>query len=618
MSNKIAIFHTVGQTKDWVKLYQNQIHSIIISGLYDECDLIHIGINGIDGNQDLPFILDKMKVRYNTRTDTEADTLKSAWEFSRNNPEYKILYFNNSGVTYSIDSPFMVNKNAWRLYLEYFLVNKWETCVEDLENYDCVSVEWTNNLKLFDFEIGKDVEESISPYPSGNAWWANASYIRTLDLDYIYNESKGWLRFYSEFWIGSKDPKYKCYHNSGKNLYNFNYSPNNYIDNYSNNLLSKSKMKFIGGRKTKIVMIAMFKNESKVIKRMLDSCIGYIDYCIIQDNGSTDGTREIAENFLKENNIPGFVYDVEEGWVGFGWNRDHLLQKCLNTDHGCDWILKMDCDEYLEVDDDFDWSTLDDTSIQSFNVTAKLPGTLYYRTWIWNSKLPWKFNHDAAHETIYIDGVGEEFQRVSLPSSFRQIGSTTGESYAVPTKYVTDSLILENNLIKNNTMLTDLYHFWYVGKSYYDATGCPTFPLGQSQQFEYARRSIYYFEEYVKFTHTAYVNTGTPDRVDEFAYYAMYCIANCYKMLSDTEKAIEYYNKAGLFCSRRNEHLVRLCEICYDMKSYTTMLDISNHLLTEERKCPFPDYVFLLDTNCYYDTGDYINQLKDMALSNIN
>ena len=91
---------------------------------------------------------------------------------------------------------------------------------------------------------------------------------------------------------------------------------------------------------------------------------------------------------------------MEEGWISFGWNRNHLLQKCLNTNHECDWILKMDCDEMLEVDEDFDWSLLDDTSIQSFQITARLTDCIYYRCWMWNAKLPWYFKDDVAHECI--------------------------------------------------------------------------------------------------------------------------------------------------------------------------------------------------------------------------
>jgi glycosyltransferase involved in cell wall biosynthesis len=371
-------------------------------------------------------------------------------------------------------------------------------------------------------------------------------------------------------------------------------------------------------KNTKIVMITMFKNEAKTILRMLKSCYKYVDYFIFQDNGSTDGTPQLVSEFCNEHGLNGFIYQVEEGWVSFGWNRDHLLQTCLKADHGCDWILKMDCDEYLEVDDDFDWSLFDDTSIQSFHVAAKAPGITYYRAWIWNAKLPWKFNHDLAHETITLemDGIGENFQRVNLPLSFRQIGTNDGESYTVPTKYVSDALKLEEKLIRENTLLTDTYHFWYIGKSYFDAFKCETFPLKESQQKEYARRCIYYFWEYVNHTHN-YGETGTPNRIDEFAYFAMYCIANTYKYLGDIEQAIEFFNKSGPFCPRRNEHLVRLCEICGEQGDYLTMFGMVNYLLTEERKNPFPEFMFLIDSACYYDTGNYLEHLKDVAFANM-
>ena len=68
------------------------------------------------------------------------------------------------------------------------------------------------------------------------------------------------------------------------------------------------------------LLTTMFKNESKSIQRMLESWYEHIDYWIFQDNGSTDGTPEIVDNFFADKNIPGFVYRVEEGWKGFGWN----------------------------------------------------------------------------------------------------------------------------------------------------------------------------------------------------------------------------------------------------------------------------------------------------------
>ena len=42
----------------------------------------------------------------------------------------------------------------------------------------------------------------------------------------------------------------------------------------------------------------MVKDESAVIERMLESCYQYIDYWVIQDNGSTDGTQDIMQTMV--------------------------------------------------------------------------------------------------------------------------------------------------------------------------------------------------------------------------------------------------------------------------------------------------------------------------------
>ena len=41
-------------------------------------------------------------------------------------------------------------------------------------------------------------------------------------------------------------------------------------------------------KKAKIVMITMFKNESRVLKRMLESCKPYVDYYVMQNTMLTD------------------------------------------------------------------------------------------------------------------------------------------------------------------------------------------------------------------------------------------------------------------------------------------------------------------------------------------
>jgi glycosyltransferase involved in cell wall biosynthesis len=372
-------------------------------------------------------------------------------------------------------------------------------------------------------------------------------------------------------------------------------------------------------KQAKIVMTTMFKNESTVIRRMLESCYKYIDYYVIQNNGSTDGTQEVVEDFFKDKNIPGVVYNCEEGWKGFGWNRDHLIKYTQNVDHGCDWILKMDCDEILEVDDDFDWSPLNDQSIQSFHITAIMGNSIYYRAWMWNARLKWAFNHDPCHETIYVDDgvIGEQFIRYDLPKKIRQIGFPEGQSWANPLKFVSDALILEEKMIKENNMLNDLYHFWYIGKSYNDARFSSAFPLGESQQKEFARRSNYYFYEYLNITQD-FANSKVGKGISEMAYMALVLVGENYKFLDDNQAAIEPLILAEQFSPARNEHLVALAGTYQNLEQFDKMLEVTNRLVDPSRLNPFPTYHMMVDNNCYVDTGELGLRLHYIALENKN
>jgi glycosyltransferase involved in cell wall biosynthesis len=363
--------------------------------------------------------------------------------------------------------------------------------------------------------------------------------------------------------------------------------------------------------RTNICMISMFKNEAKSIRRMLESVWKHIDFYIFQDNGSTDGTPDIVREFFADKNIPGFIYEVEEGWVGFGWNRDHLLQTTLRNDHGCDWIMKMDCDEYLEVDEDFDWSYFYNTNTESFHVTAQNPGCIYYRAWIWNAKLPWKFQHDPAHEIIYLDNdKGENFERLNLPRGLRMIGTPDGESYSVRTKYITDALKLEEKMIREETMLTDTYHFWYIAKSYQDCFQGNFYPLGEAHSKEFARRFTFYFEEYLKFMNA--------EGIHEMSYFAAFSVGLGYKYLGEIDKAIEWFNNSEKYCPVRNEHIVYLAQTYDELGQYDKMLEQTTRLLEPDRKLPFPDYYFLIDSNIYCDSSNYPQELHNYALSKMD
>ena len=358
-------------------------------------------------------------------------------------------------------------------------------------------------------------------------------------------------------------------------------------------------------------MISMFRNEAKVMRRMLESVAPYIDYWVIQNNGSTDGTDDIVREFFRENPIPGHLYEVEEGWVGFGWNRDHVLRTCQSLDHGCDWILKMDCDEQLAVDDDFDWSVLENTEVQAWNVTCQCGSTVYFRTWLWNAHMTWRFNHDLCHETIYCEDpdIGEQYQAQNLDMKFRHIGSHhEGQSWSTPSKFVSDGLLLEERLIRENSMLTDWYHFWYVGKSYHDGYAGNFMPLGMSQQREFCRRAIYNLREYVN--HKVRL---APAPRDEMNYIAMIMMHDCYVFLEDHDSAILCLEQAHEFAPERNDHFVHRAEIYEKLGDWDRMLEMTTCIMQPERVCPWPQYQLFIDRGMYHDYGDRIQKMHAKA-----
>jgi glycosyltransferase involved in cell wall biosynthesis len=82
------------------------------------------------------------------------------------------------------------------------------------------------------------------------------------------------------------------------------------------------------------------KNESKIIKRLLDSVVNVIDTYCICDTGSTDNTVELIQQYFQEKNIPGIV--IYEPFKDFGYNRTFALDACNAI--VAEYILLLDAD----------------------------------------------------------------------------------------------------------------------------------------------------------------------------------------------------------------------------------------------------------------------------------
>ena len=362
-------------------------------------------------------------------------------------------------------------------------------------------------------------------------------------------------------------------------------------------------------KNTKICLNAMVGNEAPTIMRMLESVAPHIDYWVIQCNGTEDNTKEIIEEFFNEQGIPGFTYFTEWNFPGF--NRDHTLQACLKADHGCDWILRMDADERLQVDEEFDWSILEDTSIDSYNITAQAGDTRYFRTWFWNTKRPWFFQHDKRHETIHLPEIGENFLRINMPYGFRHLVSQDGQTWDVPRKFLRDALELEIDKVVGYKVLEDSYHLWYIAKSYSDCYGNPNeLPFGKIHSDEYARRSIWYFERFLKQTQNVDGITSAT-RECEMAYFALIMMGTAYNFMGNVEMCDKCFNIAHTYTEDRNEHYLHHAFILEGQKRYDEVLELIEKMCDPSKVNPFPTRTFLIENRAYLDSSNFLNEYKE-------
>jgi len=134
-------------------------------------------------------------------------------------------------------------------------------------------------------------------------------------------------------------------------------------------------------KKQKICLNMIVKDESRVIKRCLDSVKEVIDYWVIVDTGSTDGTQKIIESYLKD--IPGKLYQSE--WKNWAVNRNEALQLAKGK---ADYILLMDADDILVFKNKQEFPPL---TQDLYNMWRGATGFTYIKHQLIRDGLPWKW-----------------------------------------------------------------------------------------------------------------------------------------------------------------------------------------------------------------------------------
>jgi glycosyltransferase involved in cell wall biosynthesis len=101
-----------------------------------------------------------------------------------------------------------------------------------------------------------------------------------------------------------------------------------------------------------ICLNMIVRNESANLPTLFASLEGQVDYFVIADTGSTDGTPELIAALSNRHGIPGTV--TRHPWIDFSTNRNLVLQDALalkqDGAHHCNWLMILDADEELRVD----------------------------------------------------------------------------------------------------------------------------------------------------------------------------------------------------------------------------------------------------------------------------
>jgi len=219
---KIIVAYHAYMFGQYMDMMTEQFRLLIHSGLYNACDKLYIGITTSE-NMEPKHGIEWAKGFYNFATSGKTEPEKKVeivvypenlelrqtlcWirDYSKENPDDYILFFHTKGMTCK-EQPFVdcAAVTDWRRYMEYFVIERWKDCIQKLdEGYDACGVLWNSDTSL-----------GFYPHFSGAFFWVKASYINTLNHDYLNGKSY----YDQEFWIGTNpDVKIYEFHNSRLN-----------------------------------------------------------------------------------------------------------------------------------------------------------------------------------------------------------------------------------------------------------------------------------------------------------------------------------------------------------------------------------------------------------------
>ncbi len=202
---------------------------------------------------------------------------------------------------------------------------------------------------------------------------------------------------------------------------------------------------------TTLCLNMIVKNESKVIRRCLDSIRPFIQTWTIVDTGSTDGTQDIIRGHMKD--IPGEL--VERPWKNFGHNRSEAIELAGRK---ADYLVFIDADNEFVAPEGW---RLPDLTADLYTVLLRDGEFFYHRASVAATRLNWRYA-GVLHE--YLD-CSDPYDPDVLEGPFIRV-NTDGARSQDPMKFEKDASVLEAALADEPG--NSRYAF-YLAQSYRDA-----------------------------------------------------------------------------------------------------------------------------------------------------
>ncbi len=314
------------------------------------------------------------------------------------------------------------------------------------------------------------------------------------------------------------------------------------------------------GERQKICLNMIVKNEKDVIERCLASVKPFIDYWVIFDTGSTDGTQDMIKDFLKD--IPGELH--QSTWVNFAHNRNEALRAAKGKG---DYLLFIDADEVWQYPENF---TLDTLNKDFYYVTVRqLNAGDIKRIELVNNHLDWQWE-GIIHEVPACKEAKTCATLSGVVNICNMPGQNIGARSKDPEKYLKDAKLLEKALEEDPS--NSRYAF-FAAQSYLNAEKYP--------------QAIEKFKQRVSMKSSDMHET----------YLAFYNMAIAQERIEQTQEALHSYFQAYYIRPIRAEPLHRAAVLYRKQGNYLLGYLLTKFALT----MPYPDSELCVE----YMTYDY-------------